>query len=113
MDFDDSPLKGAYDAMSVQRVYGDPIEQDGVLVIPAASVRGGGGFGGGSDGSGNEGGGGGSGVTARPVGVYRIENGDVTWIPAVDATRIAMLGQLVGVVFLLMLRSVLKKRRAR
>jgi uncharacterized spore protein YtfJ len=113
MEFDDSPLKGAYDAMTVQRVYGDPIEQGGVIVVPAASVRGGGGFGGGADATGSEGGGGGSGVTARPVGVYRIEDGDVTWIPAVDATRIAMVGQFVGVVFLLVLRSVLKKRRKR
>lgn len=113
MDFDDSPLKGAYDAMTVSRVYGDPIERDGVLVIPAAAIRGGGGFGGGSDQSGNEGGGGGSGVIARPVGVYRIEGGEVTWIPAVDATRIALVGQLVGIVFLLALRSVLKQRRKR
>ena len=113
MDFDDSPLKGAYDAMTVQRVYGDPIERDGVTVIPAAAIRGGGGFGGGSDGTGNEGGGGGSGVTARPVGVYKIENGEVTWVPAVDATRIAIVGQVIAIVALLVLRSILKKRRKR
>jgi hypothetical protein len=34
-------------------------------------------------------------------------------VPAVDATRIAMVGQLVGIVFLLVLRSILKKRRKR
>lgn len=113
MDFDDSPLKGAYDAMTVKRVYGDPIEQDGVIVIPAASIRGGGGFGGGKDDHGNEGGGGGSGVIARPVGVYRIENGEVTWLPAVDATRIAIVGQVVAIVFLLIVRSIFKKRRKR
>lgn len=109
----DMNLKGAYDAMTVSRVYGDPIERDGVVVIPAAAIRGGGGYGGGSDDSGNEGGGGGSGVSARPVGVYRIEDGDVSWIPAVDATRIAMVGQLIGIVFLLVVRSILKKRLKR
>jgi uncharacterized spore protein YtfJ len=107
----DMNLKGVYDAMTVQRVYGDPIERDGVVVIPAAAVRGGGGYGGGSDSDGAEGSGGGSGVTARPVGVYRIDDGEVTWIPAVDATRIAMIGQVVGIVALLVLRSILKKRR--
>jgi uncharacterized spore protein YtfJ len=113
MDFDDSPLKGAYDAMTVRRVFGDPIEQNGVLVIPAAAVRGGGGFGGGHDATGNEGGGGGSGLIARPVGVYRVENGSVTWEPAVDVTRIAIVGQVVAIVALLVFRSILKKRRKR
>lgn len=109
----DMNLKGVYDAMTVSRVYGDPIERDGVVVIPAAAVRGGGGYGGGTDGTGNEGGGGGSGIVARPVGVYRIEDGTVTWVPAVDATRIAILGQVVAIVALLVFRSVLKKRRKR
>ena len=35
------------DAVTVKRVYGDPIERDGVMVIPAANVRGGWGCGGG------------------------------------------------------------------
>jgi uncharacterized spore protein YtfJ len=35
------------DAVTVKRVYGDPIERDGVMVIPAANVRGGWGGGGG------------------------------------------------------------------
>lgn len=113
MEFGDSGLKGVYDAMTVQRVYGDPIERDGVVVIPAAAVRGGGGFGGGSDGSGNEGGGGGSGIIARPVGVYRIENGKVTWEPALDLTRVIVTGQIVAIVFLLVVRSILRKRRKR
>ncbi|MEX0625654.1 MAG: hypothetical protein WD402_03835 [Chloroflexota bacterium] len=32
----DEMLSGARDTMTVKRVYGDPIERDGVLVIPAA-----------------------------------------------------------------------------
>jgi uncharacterized spore protein YtfJ len=109
----DMNLKGVYDAMTVSRVYGDPIERDGVVVIPAASVRGGGGYGGGLDGTGGEGGGGGSGITARPVGVYRVENGTVTWEPAIDVTRIAIVGQIVAIVALLVARSMVKRRRKR
>lgn len=106
-------LKGVYDAMTVQRVYGDPIERDGVTIIPAAAIRGGLGYGGGRDGAGADGGGGGGGVIARPVGVYRIENGTVTWEPALDVTRIAIVGQVVAIVFLLVVRSVIRKRRKR
>ena len=36
-------VEGARDLITVKRVYGDPYEQDGMTVIPAASVRGGGG----------------------------------------------------------------------
>src|SRR5438093_13573102 len=87
----------ARDTMTVRRVFGDPIEKDGVTVIPAARVSGGGG--GGGDTAGN--GGGGFGVRARPAGAYVIKDGQVTWKPAIDATRIALMGQLVAIVFLL------------
>ena len=36
-------ISGARDAVSVKRVYGDPYEKNGLTVIPAATVRGGGG----------------------------------------------------------------------
>lgn len=55
-------LSEVKDAITVKRVYGDPIEKDGMTVIPVASVRGGGG------GSGS-----GFGVSARPAGVYVIK----------------------------------------
>ena len=38
-------IKGARDALSVRRVFGEPVERDGVTVIPAATVIGGGGGG--------------------------------------------------------------------
>jgi len=93
----DEMLAGARDAMAVKRVYGDPIESDGVTVIPAARVGGGGGGGGDSD----HNGGGGFGLGARPVGAYVIKDGDVSWQPAVDVNRIVGLAFLLGLVFAL------------
>jgi uncharacterized spore protein YtfJ len=88
----DDLLEGARDAITVRRVYGEPIELDGVTVVPAAAVRGGGG-GGGDD---SDNGGGGFGLAARPVGAWVIRgDGYVSWRPAVDVTRLAAIAALV------------------
>ena len=95
----DEILEGARDAMTVGRVYGEPIEQDGVTVVPAAAVRGGGG-GGGDD---TQNGGAGFGLGARPVGAYVIRKHEVTWVPAVDVSRIvlySLAAMLLGAVLL-------------
>lgn len=42
----DDMWRGARDAMTVKRVYGDPVQSDGVTLVPAAAVRGGAGGGG-------------------------------------------------------------------
>jgi hypothetical protein len=91
MDVDEL-LAQARDAITVRRVFGEPIEEGGVTVVPVAAVVGGGGGGGDSE----QNGGGGFGLSARPVGVYVIEDGVVTWKPAVDPTRMALGGQIVG-----------------
>jgi uncharacterized spore protein YtfJ len=80
-------LHGVRDAVSVSRVFGDPIEHEGAVVIPVAKVGGGGGGGGDNEGNG----GGGFGLGGRPAGVYVIKNGQVSWRPAVDPVRIAAL----------------------
>jgi len=49
----------------------------------------------------------------RPAGAFVIKNGDVSWMPAVDVTRIALGGQLVALAGLLLLRQVLTRRRHR
>lgn len=85
----DAMWKGARDAITVKRVFGDPVERDGVTVIPAAAVRGG--AGGGGEGGGNGGGGGGFGIVARPIGAYVIRDGDVSWRPAIDVNRVLVL----------------------
>jgi len=89
----DEMLEGARDAMSVKRVFGDPIESEGVTLVPVAKVRGGGGGGGDAENNG----GGGFGLAARPVGAYVIKDGEVTWKPAVDASRIVTLAFMLGI----------------
>ncbi len=86
----------AQDAITVRRVYGEPIELDGVVIIPAAEVSGGGGGGGGGDQSGSSGSGGGYGVRARPVGAYVVQNGNVRWEPAVDVPGLVLRAGLVA-----------------
>lgn len=109
----DEILAAAKDNLTAKRVYGEPYEKDGVTFVPAAAVRGGGG---GGEGEGPEstgsGSGGGFGMMARPVGAYRIKDGEVTWVPAADTTKVILCGQLVVIVALLVLRSVLKARVA-
>jgi uncharacterized spore protein YtfJ len=85
-------LTGVRDALTARTIYGEPVERDGVTVIPAASVRGGGGGGGDAEGNG----GGGFGLHGRPVGAFVIRDGEVTWRPAIDPTRLAALLALLA-----------------
>jgi uncharacterized spore protein YtfJ len=82
------------EAVSARRVFGEPVERDGVTVIPAATVIGGGGTGTGEAAS--EGpeaetqpqanfGAGFGGVT-WPAGAFEIRDGRVSWRPAIDLT---------------------------
>jgi uncharacterized spore protein YtfJ len=102
----DEMLTGVRDALTVKRVYGDPIERDGILIIPAAKIRGGGG--GGSDSENNAGGG--WGMTAKPVGAFVVRDGNVTIEPAVDVNRVVGLGVLAFIVAIWSWRSVAKAR---
>ena len=116
-------LEQANDSITVKRVFGEPIERDGVLVIPAAMVAGGGGGGlgvgtgfgpnGEQQGEGT-GTGGGWGVQARPVGAFVVRDGVVTWVPAIDWGRIAFIGGAVAVALIFARRSIMQTRtRAR
>ena len=100
----------ARDAMTVKRVFGEPYEKDGIVLVPAAAVRGG--AGGGSDPEG-KGGGSGFGLMARPVGAFLIRDGDVRWQPALDLNRVILGGQMVAIVALLVVRTLLKGRAKR
>jgi len=95
------------DSLTVKRVFGDPYEKDGVVLVPAAAVRGG--AGGGSDPEG-KGGGSGFGLAARPVGAFLIREGEAHWQPAIDVNRAILGGQVVAIVALLVIRTIVKAR---
>ncbi len=101
----------AKDALTVKRVFGEPYENNGATIFPVAKVSGGAGGGGGQGPSGEgEGSGGGFGMGARPVGVFVVRDGDVTWRPALDVNRVVLGGQVVAIVALLVLRSIVRAR---
>lgn len=80
----------ARDLFTAKLVYGDPVERDGVVVIPAAAVFGGGGGGAGDTDALPVREGAGFGVLARPAGAFVVREGAVTWVPAVDHTRLGL-----------------------
>ena len=95
-------IKGVRDALSARRVFGEPVERDGVTVIPAATVIGGGGGGGGEGARSRRtpttglshrvsGFGVGFGGLMWPAGAFEIRDGRVTWRPAIDLTRVLVL----------------------
>jgi uncharacterized spore protein YtfJ len=99
-------MQQALDAMQARVVFGEPIEQNGTIFLPAAKVRGGGGGGGDTEGNG----GAGFGITAKPAGVFVIRNGDAEWKPALDLNRVILGGQLVAIVAFLALRAIFRRR---
>jgi uncharacterized spore protein YtfJ len=104
-------IQEAEDAISVRRVFGEPVEKDGITVIPTARVTGGAGGGAGEAPEGEGGGTGtGLGLSAKPVGVFVIADGSVSWRPAVDVNRVILGGQLVAIAALLMVRAIAKAR---
>ena len=114
----------ARDALTVRRAFGDPIIHGDVTVIPVARVMGGNGIGFGSGaldarradaaaeegehGAQGDGGGGGFGVRVRPIGVFVVNGDDAEWQPTLDVTRIAVMGQAVGIVAILATASVIR-----
>jgi hypothetical protein len=100
-------ISGARDVVSVKRVYGDPYEKNGLTVIPAATVRGGGGVGMGDVESGESGKGAGFGLTARPSGAWIIEDGRAAWRPAIDVNRVILGGQIIALTAILVTGRVL------
>jgi uncharacterized spore protein YtfJ len=95
-------IKGVRESLSVRQVFGEPVERDGVTVIPAATVLGGGGGGGeGVHPPSNEddeakaqaqsGVGLGFGGLMWPAGAFEIRDDRVTWRPAIDVTRVLVM----------------------
>ncbi len=108
-------IKGTHDSLSVRRCYGDPVELDGVTVIPVARVSGGAGGGGGEGTDENEAGGGGFGtgfgLKVNPIGVYEVRDGSVVWKPTVDVNRLLKGGQVLAGIMAVCTTIVLLVRR--
>ena len=69
--------------VGAQAVFGEPVERDGVTVIPVARAAWG--FGGGSgQGDEGEGTGGGGGASTTPIGYVEIKDGQTSFKPIVD-----------------------------
>ena len=87
-------LRDALDSIvpdpSAAHVYGQPYQTpDGATVLPVAKVRGR--TRPGAEDPDLR-------LSAKPVGVFVIKNGEATWVPALDRTRIALMGELIGLV---------------
>src|SRR2546422_6290994 len=104
-------MSRASDSIGTGRSFGPAYEKDGLLIIPVAWVAGGGGGGSGeaprakgasetatpdgdakSKGERQIGSGGGFGAVSWPLGVYVVKEGQVRWVPAIDATRLLLAG---------------------
>ena len=116
------PIRAAKYLLTVRRAFGEPIEREGVTLVPVARVFGGSGYGHGEGQCGPEkgddagaqtgsGSGGGFGVRVSPVGVFVVRGSDVRWEPAFDLTRVIIGGQIVGTVALIVLARALRRRR--
>ena len=105
----DALLAEAKDTITIKRVFGEPIERGGALIIPVAMVAGG--AGGGTDGQPDRpaGSGGGFGVWARPIGVYVVRDGRVDFRPAVDVAALAL---AAAVLVPRLLRARTRRRRS-
>jgi uncharacterized spore protein YtfJ len=116
-------VEDATDKIGAKRVFGEPYEKNGVTIIPAARVMGGAGAGEGplQQGTGGEapgeegkqrptGSGVGYGMSGRPAGAFIVKGDEVTWMPALDVNRIVFGAQVVAIVFLLVMRSIVKTR---
>jgi uncharacterized spore protein YtfJ len=91
-------------------IYGEPVERDGVTVIPAAKAMYG--FGGGSGSkAGEEGTGGGGGVAIKPVGYIEIKDGNTKFKSIPDPERVVKIIAVGGVMAFLILKSVTKMLR--
>jgi len=110
------------DAVSARQVFGDPVERDGVTVIPVATVIGGGGGGGGHRGSEGEAAEGDEPTTGTGMGfamfgwasgAFEVREGQVAWRPTLDVTRIVLAAEGAALVLGLATLAVLGRESGR
>lgn len=95
---------------SAKTIYSEPVERDGITVIPVAKVRWG--FGGGSGRkNGQKGRGGGGGVQVAPLGYIEIKDGQTEYRPIRDPAAllpVVAIGGLAGIFLLRGLRKLIR-----
>jgi uncharacterized spore protein YtfJ len=116
-------LKMGKDAFGRSQIFGEPVVHGDVVVIPVGRMRGGAGGGGGSGsgepghapstGSGaetmtGEGAGHGWGMDAKATGAYVIHGDKVSYMPAVEVSRIVVAGIVGTVVGLLLVPRIIR-----
>ena len=102
------------DLLTVGNVFSEPYQLDDVTIIAVARISGGAGGGGGEGTDDEQSGGGfgtGFGLQAKPVGVYRIRDGEVDWRPTVDVNQVIRGSQILAGVALLCATLVVLRRR--
>jgi uncharacterized spore protein YtfJ len=120
MDQVKNVVDGVRDSFTVGRVFGEPISKDGVMIVPATRIAGGGGGGGGSDGShdrstadsGPDVAGGlgmGFGGVSKPAGAFVFKDGDVRWVPIVNRDLVAVLRAAILALSLMTARSIVRR----
>jgi len=104
-------LDKAQQVLGANHVFGEPVHQGEVVVIPVARLGGGLGGGGGEAPTGQGSGSGiGLGLRARPAGAFVVSQGRTRWIPAIDVNRIILGGQLVAATALLLISQLIRAR---
>ena len=101
------------DLLAVGNVFSEPYQLDDVTIIAVARISGGAGGGGGEGTDEEQSGGGfgtGFGLHAKPVGVYRIRDGEVDWRPTVDVNQVIRGSQILAGVALLCATLVVLRR---
>ena len=102
------------DLLAVGNIFSEPYQLGDVTIIAVARISGGAGGGGGEGTDDDQSGGGfgtGFGLQAKPVGVYRIRDGEVDWRPTVDVNQVIRGSQiLAGVALLCTTLAILRHR---
>ncbi len=51
-------------------------------------------------------------MMARPVGAYRVKDGEFSWVPAADTTRVIIMTEILAIVGFLVVRSIMRLRHS-
>lgn len=100
-----------------KHVFGEPIREGEMVLVPVAKVRGGGGGGSGGPGTGGDGKASGQGLgfglAAIPTGAFLFRRGELSWQPAIDVNRLILGAQIVAGLALLTFGSAWRMRMMR